>query len=202
MTSSASRRAPVSTFDGKSGHETAPMPWMGLFARRTTALASCEGECHADRLGSRYADFLRPQTERDLWITCHQNQKGPKLSLRPRSHQRARESLDHLQMAGARLATLGDEFVADLLRFIEGRQTSALDGADMNEHVLRTVIRLDKAEALLRIEPLNFACRHIGNLSSCEQTGGLSLVPVFEPQCLENSPKGSNAKQGRRSNAA
>ena len=104
-------------------------------------------------------------------------------------------------MAGARLATLSDELVADLLRFIEGRQTSALDGADVNEHVLRAVIWLDEAETLLGIEPLNFACRHIDNLSSCEQTGGLSLVPVFEPQCLEKSPKGSNAKQGRRSNA-
>ncbi len=69
-------------------------------------------------------------------------------------------------MAGARLATLSDEFIADLLRFIEGRQTSALDGADMNEYVLRAVIRLDEAETLLGIEPLNFACRHIDNLSS------------------------------------
>jgi hypothetical protein len=109
---------------------------------------------------------------------------------------------DHLEMTGARLAALGDQLIADLLRLVEGRQTSALDGADVNEHVLRAVIRLDEAEALLGIEPLNFACRHIGNLSSCEQTGGLSLVPVFEPQCLEKSPKGSNAKQGRRSNAA
>src|SRR5262245_1221368 len=108
---------------------------------------------------------------------------------------------DHLEMAGARLAALGDQFVADLLSLIEGRQTSALNGADMDEHVLRAVIRLDEAETLLGIEPFDFACRHVGNLSSCEQTGGLSLVPVFEPQCLEKSPKGSNAKQGHRSNA-
>src|SRR5688572_6754104 len=104
-------------------------------------------------------------------------------------------------MAGARLAALGDELVADFLRFVEGRQTSAFDGADMHEHILRAVIRLDEAEALLGIEPFNFAGRHRVNLSSCEQTGGPSLVPVFEPQCLEKSPKGSNAKQGRRSNA-
>ena len=84
-------------------------------------------------------------------------------------------------MAGARLATLGNELVADLLRFVEGRQTSTLDGADMNEHVLRAVIRLDEAEALLGVEPLNFACRHRKYLSSCDQTGGPSHVPVFEP---------------------
>src|SRR5262245_60131158 len=116
-------------------------------------------------------------------------------------NQNSLASSDHLEVAGARLAALGDQFIADLLGLIEGRQTSALDGADMDEHILRAVIRLDEAEALLRIEPFDFACRHVGNLSSCEQTGGLSLVPVFEPQCLEKSPKGSNAKQGHRSNA-
>src|SRR4029078_4961413 len=79
---------------------------------------------------------------------------------------------DHLEMAGARLATLGDQFVADLLGLVEGRQTSTLDGADVNEHVLRAVIRLDEAETLLRIEPFEFDCRHRGKLSSCGQTGG------------------------------
>src|SRR5262245_39482761 len=71
-------------------------------------------------------------------------------------------SSDHLEMAGARLAALGDQIIADLLRFVERRQTSALDGADMDEHVLRAIIRLDEAEALLGIEPFDFACRHMG----------------------------------------
>src|SRR5689334_21589711 len=69
--------------------------------------------------------------------------KRPKLSPRPGTIETRVASLDHLEMAGARLAALGDQLVADLLRFLEGRQTSALDAADMDEHVLRAVIRLD-----------------------------------------------------------
>ena len=63
---------------------------------------------------------------------------------------------------GEAVSALGDQFVADLLGLVEGRQTSALDGADMDEHVLRAVIRLDEAKTLLRIEPFDFACRHMG----------------------------------------
>jgi len=167
--------------------------------------ASCEEEFHADRMQSRYREFLRPQRERHLWITSRawqpivlksrgllgvrsQKQRAEAFASAPITSSSS--SLDHLQMAGARLAALGDELVADLLRFVEGRQTSAFDRADMNEHILRTVIRLDEAEALLGIEPLNFACRHIGNLSSCAQTGGPSLSPYSNSNVLRRARKG------------
>jgi hypothetical protein len=164
------------------------MPWGGP-VRAGPQHRRRESECHADRVECRYAEFLRPQTAPSLWITCVQGEKPdvrtmggasrvrtdakrPKRKLRPSDNSISVAISDHLEMAGARLAALGDQLVADLLSLVEGRQTSALHGADMDEHVLRAVIGLDEAETLLRIEPFDFACRHIGNLSSCEQTGG------------------------------
>ncbi len=195
FTGPTSRSDPA--FDGWPGHGTAPMPWVGLVASRTTASASCEEKCHADREECRYADFRHPQRHHCLWITfAHQiesvrmKRKGRSFRLGPAQNPGTRSSSDHLEMAGARLAALGDELVADLLRLVERAETGALNRADVNEDVLRAIIGLDESKALLRIEPFDFACRHLGDLSSCEQTGGPTSVPAFEPQCLEKSPKG------------
>jgi len=48
----------------------------------------------------------------------------------------------------------------DLLSLVEGMHTGAFDGADVHEDILAAVVRLDKAEAFLAIEPLHGSLRH------------------------------------------
>jgi hypothetical protein len=55
-------------------------------------------------------------------------------------------------------------FEAYLVTLIEGAQASALDGGDVNEHILAAVVRLNKPKALGPIEPLYHACRHFNLL--------------------------------------
>jgi hypothetical protein len=55
-------------------------------------------------------------------------------------------------------ALLDDE--ANLLPLDQGPEPGALDGRDMDEYVLRAIIRLNEAETLSRIEPFNSARRH------------------------------------------
>src|ERR1700712_5703864 len=57
----------------------------------------------------------------------------------------------------ALLATL--DIVADLLTFGQ-RHLSALDGRDVHEHILGTVVGLDETIPLLRVEPLHGAYGH------------------------------------------
>ena len=61
------------------------------------------------------------------------------------------------QIASRRLArtTIRQNFIVDLLTFIEALETSLLDGADMDEHVLATIVGLDEAITLLRIKPFH-----------------------------------------------
>ena len=59
-----------------------------------------------------------------------------------------------------RLATLCHKFVIDLLTFIERAHSCAFHGADVHEHIASTVRRLNKAIALLGVEPLHYACSH------------------------------------------
>src|SRR6266446_2153295 len=56
------------------------------------------------------------------------------------------------------LATL--ELVAQLLTLLEVADAGALDRRDMNEHVLRAVVRLDEAVTLLGVEPFNGTDTH------------------------------------------
>src|SRR6185437_489709 len=46
------------------------------------------------------------------------------------------------------------KLVAELLAFVEVAHPGPLDGRDMDEHVLRAVVGLDEAVALLGVEPL------------------------------------------------
>src|SRR6478735_2755011 len=57
-------------------------------------------------------------------------------------------------------AAVGDDVERDLLTLVEGGEASALDGADVNEHVLLAVIRLDETITLLGVEPLHGAHSH------------------------------------------
>jgi hypothetical protein len=56
--------------------------------------------------------------------------------------------------------TTGQDLVGQLLAFVELVHARAFDRADMNEHILASVIRLDEAEAFGAVEPLHGADRH------------------------------------------
>src|SRR4051812_9225901 len=70
------------------------------------------------------------------------------------------ESLSHLEIFRRFLAAIGNDLVLNVLAFVEGAQSGALDGGDVNEHILATTLRLDKAVTLGRVEPLHSACSH------------------------------------------
>src|SRR5208283_5626921 len=68
---------------------------------------------------------------------------------------------DGLQVLRRELALLALlDLVADLLTLVQVADPRPLDGGDMHEDVLRAVIRLDEAVALLGVEPFDGACRH------------------------------------------
>src|ERR1700712_5685761 len=58
------------------------------------------------------------------------------------------------------LAAIGNLFIFHGLSFVERRKTSLLDRRNMNEHVFATAARLNKSEALGRVEPLNSTLSH------------------------------------------
>jgi hypothetical protein len=62
------------------------------------------------------------------------------------------------------LVSLGLE--VDLLALSETPKTSPLDRADVNEHILAAVVRLNESEALLAVEPLHSTCRHFSSPKS------------------------------------
>src|SRR5215470_2282357 len=70
-----------------------------------------------------------------------------------------------LQIACGLLAPLGHDIEADLLPFHEGAHAGALDRADVHEHVLAAVARLDESKAFLSIEELHGTCGHHGLLT-------------------------------------
>src|ERR1700731_4605273 len=55
------------------------------------------------------------------------------------------------------------DLVADLLAFTQRSKAGALYGADVHEHVVATVIRLNEAEALGRVKPLHGSHAHGGS---------------------------------------
>ena len=74
-------------------------------------------------------------------------------------------ALGVLKVAGSLLAALGHDVVADLLAFHERAHAGALDGADMHEHVLAAVRRLNESKAFLAVEELDGTCGHHGLLA-------------------------------------
>jgi hypothetical protein len=66
------------------------------------------------------------------------------------------------QPVGRRLAgsSVCDDFEFELLSLVEGAQAGTLDRADVNEHILAAVVRLNEAKAFLAVEPLYSARTH------------------------------------------
>ena len=52
------------------------------------------------------------------------------------------------------------ELVGELLALSEAGHSGPLNRADVNEHIVAAVGRLDKAKALLPVEPLHNTCSH------------------------------------------
>jgi hypothetical protein len=61
-------------------------------------------------------------------------------------------------------ALVGDHFEADLLAFREVMHSRALSSADMDEHVVAAVFRLNEAKTLGSVKPLNSAYFHFTSL--------------------------------------
>lgn len=70
--------------------------------------------------------------------------------------------LDERQILCASLAAhlIGLCFKRNLLTFTESGQAGALNRADMHEHIVAAVVRLDETKALLAIEPFHDTCSH------------------------------------------
>src|SRR5260370_30896948 len=66
------------------------------------------------------------------------------------------------QLVGGRLAgpLIISELIRQLLAFVQVRHLGALDRADVNEHILAAIIRLNEAKTLLRIEPFDSSGAH------------------------------------------
>src|SRR4030088_928620 len=66
------------------------------------------------------------------------------------------------KIVGRRLAraAMCYDLVADLLAFTQRSKSGALDGADVHEHVVATVIRLNETKALGRVKPLHGSHAH------------------------------------------
>jgi hypothetical protein len=71
-------------------------------------------------------------------------------------------SSDGAQISRRRLAALsiGDELKKDLLALIQSVHPCPFDRANVNEHILAAVARLDEAKSFLAVEPLYGSFRH------------------------------------------
>src|SRR5713226_3991294 len=80
----------------------------------------------------------------------------------PQARRRSRRrNLLRLEVARCGLAAVGRDHVeGNLLAFGQRRQPRLLDGADMDEHILAAVGRLDETVTLLRVEPFHGTGRH------------------------------------------
>src|SRR5262245_25628790 len=87
-----------------------------------------------------------------------------------------------LQIARRLLAPLGHDVVADLLAFHQATHAGALHRADVHEHVLAAVARLDESKAFLGIEELHGTCGHYGLLAlHCVLSDDASIAwPVIQ----------------------
>jgi hypothetical protein len=79
-----------------------------------------------------------------------------------RRHGYRRRGSGGFQIIRRRLSapSIRDNFVGDLLSLVKAAHPSALDGADVHENILGTVIRLNEAKAFLVVEPLHGSLGH------------------------------------------
>ena len=104
-----------------------------------------------------------------------------------------RSRLHRAQVLGGRLTALpiSDDIERDLLSFAERAQAGALDCADMNEHILAAIIRLDEAEAFLAIEPLHCSVAHGFSFAKSVYLTASRTKPTLLLRCGERSQSGT-----------
>ena len=71
-------------------------------------------------------------------------------------------SADQLDIFSRHLAALaiGEKFEADLLTFVQARKARTFNRTDMHERIGIAIVRRNKTEAFLRVEPLNCTRGH------------------------------------------
>src|ERR1051325_338263 len=92
---------------------------------------------------------------------------------------RGRRGLLDLEALRGCLSAVLDELELNGLTLVQRAKARALDCGNVNEHVLSTLLRLNEAVALRRVEPLNGALRHA---SLSEVTNAVSLAQSLTPR--------------------
>jgi len=71
-------------------------------------------------------------------------------------------SIDELEVLGGGFAVLsGLKLIGDLLAFVEGAQSGAFDGRNVDKGILGVVIGPNEAEAPVGVEKLYSTCGHV-----------------------------------------
>jgi hypothetical protein len=83
---------------------------------------------------------------------------------------------DHDQIASRNLAATIHQSEFQVLAFGQTFEASALDSADVHEHVLAAILTLDEAEALLAVEKLYNALALANDLSRHAATGAAAIT--------------------------
>jgi hypothetical protein len=114
---------------------------------------------------------------------------------------RRQRAILYSQVFRAAFATLGInfDFVRQLLAFCQAGKPRPFNGADVNKYIISAIIRLDKAKALLAVEPLDGAYRHFlfskAYLSRDHHAIQIQLVDVFGKEPAGAFQKGTAANR-------
>jgi hypothetical protein len=92
-----------------------------------------------------------------------------------------------LQIAGGLLATLGYDFEAHLLALVQRAHSGALHCSDVHEHILRAIVWLNEAVALLGIEKFHSSDRHQVFLSRFPQNALAIIAQAVTSQVFGSS---------------
>src|SRR5215470_19949755 len=98
---------------------------------------------------------------------------------------------DRLDVAGGLLAALGYDFEADLLALVQRTHASALHCSNVHKHILRAIVRLNEAVALLSIEKFHSSDRHQVFLSSFPQNARAIIARAVTSQVFGSSLEAS-----------
>src|SRR5262249_49747528 len=80
---------------------------------------------------------------------------------------RRRMASYYLEIRRMSLAAVLRNVKTDPLAFVQCRKSRPLDITNMEEHVRPAAVGLNEAEALTRIKPFHFACRHQSSPECC-----------------------------------
>jgi hypothetical protein len=98
---------------------------------------------------------------------------------RPHGYRRRRSGGAQIVCRGFAGPAIGYNVEQNLLSFVEAVHPGTFDGADVHEDILAAVIRLDKAEAFLAVEPLYRTLRHMTPLSGACLGRPHSRGPIY-----------------------